>query len=194
MVITYYGENYFKISSGETSILIDPTNQRSYKGSNLIIFTEKSLKDERVDEGAFIIDHPGEFEIMEISVRGWQSYVDTKKIKTVFRVVFEGISIAIFGNIENEIPAELTEYMKNIDIAITPIGNSKQSALLPKIAKFLRQIEPGIIIPSLSDSDKNLKEFFKEFGEEKTVCEEKLVIKKKDITEKQMKVLCLKAR
>ncbi len=193
MVITYHGENYFKISSGNYTILVDPVNQRSYKGAQVILFTERAEGGEPREAGqAFLVDHAGEFEIGGVAVTGWTAEGSGKGSKTIYRVSFEDLTVGILGKIEREPGQEFTERLENADIVIAPIGG-KPYASVAGIAKFLRQIEPGLIIPSLYASDKNLKEFFKEFGEEAAACDEKLVIKKKDIVAKAMQVRCLKS-
>lgn len=192
MVITYHGDNYFKITSGDTTILLDPTNQRSYKGASLILFTEKNFETREDTGGIFLIDTPGEFEIGGIRVHGWTAGSSEKKLHIVYRIIFDDISLALIGNLQQELGADFKENFETIDIAIVPTGGT--GSIEPaKIAKFLRQIEPGLIVPAESGTAKHIKEFFKEFGEEPTKCEEKLVIKKKDIAEKAMRIVCLKS-
>lgn len=192
MVITYHGDHYFKISSGETTILVDPANQRSYKGASLILFTEKSIGEERDGGDVFLIDHPGEFEVGGIRIRGWLAEGNDKTLRTAYRVVFDDITLAIIGTVEKEPGNESKEFLEDIDIAIAPAGG-KGMLSAAAISKFLRQIEPGIIIPADDGSGKNLKDFFKEFGAEGTKCDGKLVLKKKDISPNQMKIVCLKS-
>lgn len=193
MVITYNGENYFKISSGDYSILVDPSNQRSYKGASAIIFTEKNIASETNESAdTFLVDHAGEFEVGGISITGFQVEGDSKNLKTIYRIVFDDIIIAILGKISVEPTSDFTEYLEGADIVIAPIGG-KPYASISSISKFIRQIEPGIIIPALYSSDKQLKEFYKEFGSESKTCDEKLVLKKKDIEEKAMEIRCLKS-
>ncbi len=193
MVITYHGENYFKITSGDYTVLVDPTNQRSYKGAQAVLFTEKKLEGEAPGtENAFVVDHAGEFEIGGVSITGFQAETGATSLKTIYRVAFDDITIGILGKITNEPGKEFTERLEGVDIMIAPIGG-KPYAPVAGIAKFLRQIEPGIIIPALYPSDKHLKDFYKEFGAESKTCDEKLVVKKKDVKAQAMEVRCLKS-
>lgn len=193
MVITYHGENYFKISSGDYTVLVDPTNLRSFKGSQVVLFTEKKLDAETPEtDQTFLIDHAGEFEIGGVSVTGFQAEGDEKALKTIYRVAFDDIVIGILGKINREPTTDFTEYLEEVDILIAPIGG-KPYAPVSSVAKFIRQIKPSIIIPAIYSSDKELREFYKELGAEPKACDEKLVLKKKDIVDKAMEVRCLKS-
>lgn len=189
MVITYNGENYFKFQSGDLSILLDPTNQRSFKGANLIINTIKPSETEPPeDEEAFWIDHAGEYEIKGIKVLGLNGETERETKKTIYRIEFDEISIVILGYLTKELEIKTQEHLKNCDVLIAPAGG-KPWISQTVISKIIRQLEPGIIIPSLF---KNLDPFLKEFAKEKCVPEEKLVIKKKDVETNAMKIVCLK--
>lgn len=200
MVITYHGENYFKITSGDYTVLVDPTNQRSYKGAQAVLFTEKKLEGEtpgtenaRLADGqAFIVDHAGEYEIGGVSITGFHAESDKTSSRTIYRIAFDDIVIGVLGKIAGEPGKEFTERLEGVDIAIAPIGG-KPYAPVAAIAKFLRQIEPGIIVPSLYSSEKDLKAFYKEFGAEAKACDDKLVLKKKNIKAQAMEVRCLKS-
>lgn len=185
MIITYQGDNYFKIQSGDTSLLIDPTNQRSFKGTSLIVNTIKpSYVDYDGNTEIFWIDHQGEYEIKGISVRGWSAENDGGTEKTIYRITFDEIVISVLGHITSDPANEFFEYLENTDILIAPAGG-KPFVSLPSIAKFIRQIEPSVIIPSLF---KDIKPFLKEFAKESVPSDEKYVFKKKDLSPNAMEI------
>jgi len=193
MIITYHGDNYFKIQSGSVSVLVDPTNQRSFKGATLILNTTKpaSTDEPSDDQGVSWIDHQGEFEIQGIEVSGWSVGYEDGVEKTAFSLTLEGITVTVLGHLKKELLPELYEKFNGSDILIIPGGG--RPWISPEIAsKLIRQIEPGIIIPSLYKKD--LKPFLKEFDGESPKLQEKLVIKKKDISPKDMTVECLKVK
>jgi|SRR3989344_2565628 len=198
MIITYNGENYFKIQSGEDSILIDPTNQRAYKGTAVILNTIKPPFAEP-PEGAepFWIEHQGEYEIKGIRVVGMNGTSKSSEIsevskaskiseKTIYKIFFDDIVIGILGGLENEPNKEIQENLKGVDIIMVP-ASGKPYINQASLAKFLRQIEPGIIIPAFFKKSEEVKQFSKEFGQSPKE-EEKLVIKKKDTREKGMEI------
>lgn len=191
MIITYQGGNYFKIQSGELALLIDPENQRSFRGTQVIINTTRPAHTTPADgdnEGIrpFWIDTAGEYEVQGIRIQGFtSSHNATEKTHhAVFRILFDEIVIVVLGHLEEDLSPAIISELSDADIMIVPAGGKPyvaQSAL----AKIIRQIEPGIVIPSLY---KDVKPFLKEVDQTDVKPEEKLVIKKKDIAPKQMKV------
>ncbi len=190
MVITYNGENYFKCQSGNSIILIDPTNQRAFKGADLILNTQKPASvPKQEDDGAFWIDHQGEYEIKGIQIQGWSAKSENGKEKTLYRFNFDDIVFVVLGHITEEPDSKLEEHLKNADCLILPVGGKPW--LSPgTAAKLIRQLEPSIILPSLYE---NIKPFLKEFSQEKCEPEEKFTFKKKDLRPGAMEIKCLKS-
>ena len=190
MIITYQGNNYFKIQSGESAILIDPENQRSFRGTQIIVNTVRPALTEEATGGAegekpFWIEHQGEYEIQGVRVQGWTSGNEgDKKVTTSYRILFDEMTIVVLGHLENELPQALISELADADIAIVPAGGKPYLAQ-SAVAKLVRQLEPGIVIPALF---KDIKPFLKELDQTDVKEEEKLVIKKKDITPKHMQV------
>lgn len=188
MVITYHGENYFKIQSGNTTVLIDPTNQRSFRGATLVLSTTKP-NDIFIgkDSGEyFLIDHSGEYEAQGIYVQGWSAGNEKEIEKTIYKFEFDEISIVVLGHITKDISTELLEHIEECDIIIAPAGG-RPWIQQQDIAKLIRQLEPALVIPSLY-KEKELPAFLKELKETNTAPEEKLVIKKKDLTPHAMEI------
>ena len=199
MVITYNGDNYFKIQSGEEAILIDPTNQRAYKGTVAVLNTKQpTLSPAPEATEPFWIEHQGEYEIKGIRITGWSAEANKNNKdnensqRTIYKIEFDDINIGVLGYIEDEPSQEIQEFLKAVDIIIAP-ASGKPYLTPASLAKILRQIEPGIIIPSLFKKPDEIKQFLKELGQTPKE-EEKLVIKKKDIVEKAMTVKVLEQK
>ncbi len=190
MIITHQGNNYFKLQSGNTTILIDPTDQRSFRGANVIISTRRPAEaGEPPKEGdVFWIDHAGEYEVSGTRIRGLQSSSDDVE-RTVYRLDFEKMRILILGSLKKAPKDEIQEHLTDVDIVITSADGEKDSLKTSEVAKFIRQLEPALIISSAS---KNLKDFLKEFGKEKCKEEEKIVLRESDLKEGEMDIRCLK--
>jgi L-ascorbate metabolism protein UlaG (beta-lactamase superfamily) len=193
MVITYQGENYFRIQSGDTIVLIDPGNQRSFKGATLALHTLRPTLTEAPsgEEGGqptpFWIDHQGEYDVQGVSVRGWTTGWVRDEEHTAYRIVIDDISVVVLGYLTQELSAEVQGELVGADIVIAPAGG-KPFIAVPAAAKLVRQIEPSIILPSLAT---DLKAFTKELGAGKIEPEEKLTVKKKDLAPKAMKLVVL---
>lgn len=187
MVITYQGDNYFKIQSGNFTILVDPTDSRSFRGANLVLSTLKPSPLAPPKEGTFFIDHQGEYEVGDAAVRGLSAGVERGDEKTTYRILLEGISLLVLGHLGAEPSPESQESFKGVQVVIIP-GGGKPFISEAAAAKLVRQIEPALVIPSLS---KNFKNFLKEMGKDKCPVEEKLVFKAKDLVAGKMEVRCL---
>ncbi len=183
MIITYHGDDYFKLQSGQYTVLIDPTNQRSFKGATLAIHTVRPPEVEASDE-LFWIDHQGEYEVRGISIQGATLGKDAAGEKTAYRIVFDEVVFGILGYCTKEPDPTIQELFQKCDVLILP-GKGKPYLSIDAAAKFARQIEPSVIIPSL---DGDFKAFLKEFGQEKAGTEEKFVFKKKELVPKAMAV------
>jgi L-ascorbate metabolism protein UlaG (beta-lactamase superfamily) len=172
---------------------VDPTDSRSFRGANLVLSTLKPSpvpfpEDLPAQAGdIFFIDYQGEYEVGGALVHGVSVGADKGDEKTVYRLTLEGIKILILGHLSQEPSPEIQENFKGADVVIVPAGG-KPFISEAAAAKLVRQIEPAIVIPSLS---KNPKNFLKELGEDKCPTEEKLVFKAKDLEPGKMEIKCL---
>lgn len=189
MVITYNGGSYFKLQSGEKSILIDPDNQRSFKGSLLVLSTVKPSPTSPEENGPFFIDSQGEYDVSEIRIESRTAAHEDDGEKTAYRIDFDDIVIGVLGPIKKDPDAKAVEILQDCDILIVP-GGGEPYLGASAVGKIVRQTEPGIVIPSLA---KNPKDLLKELGQENAKPEEKLTLKKKDIPPKAMTVKWLAA-
>lgn len=192
MVITYQGGNYFKIQSGDYTILIDPENQRSFRGAQVVINTVKPTFSEPLEgeDTPVWIENQGEYEIGGVRIHGYSTGWNEKAKceNTAYQILFDDISLVVLGHLYNELDPKTISAFTDNDIAIVPAGGAPFLEIT-KIAKLTRQLEPGIIIPSLTEKPHTL---LKELNREATA-EEKLTIKKKEIEEKAMRVVWLKS-
>lgn len=192
MVITHQGGNYFKIQAGDYAVLIDPENQRSFKGAQVIINTVKpTLVEQQEGESAPVwIEHQGEYEIGGVRIHGYSCGWNEKAKceNTAYRITFDNISIAVLGHLFAELDPKTVGVLTDADILIVPAGGAPFLEIT-KIAKLIRQLEPGIVIPSLTEKPLAL---LKELNREAKP-EEKLTVKKKEIEPKAIKVVWLQS-
>lgn len=183
MHITWQGDNYFRLQNSNQSLVFNPYGQKT-KASIILFSDPKQIKTAKLNEDAFVIDSPGEYEHDNIFVYGRQI-----NGHIIFLVTFEDVKIAFLGEYGH---AELTnsdlELVEDADVVILPIGGGDLTT--PKEAvKLIRQIEPRVVIPSCYKSD-SLNNFIKEFGV-KPENVDKLKIQKKDLPQDDIKLYVL---
>jgi hypothetical protein len=209
MVITFHGNEFFKVTFGDTVLAFNPISKDSklkasrfgadvclisinhpdFNGSDQLSFGEKQ---------PFVISGPGEYEIKGVFIKGFpstSSYDGVEKvINTIYTLNLDSINICFLGAIDTkEIATEIKEAIDEVDVLFIPI--SGQGVLSAAEAyKLAVQFEPKIIIPVGYDSSKDsLKTFLKEGGGEDTKSIDKLTIKRKDIEGKEGEIVILAA-
>jgi L-ascorbate metabolism protein UlaG (beta-lactamase superfamily) len=179
MVVNYFGNGCFRLQSGETSILINPENNR-LKGDvvlRTIVSTEEGVTIEANAESP-TISFPGEYEVKGIEVLGFPITAESteKFLKTAYSVLWEEMKFVFLGHLSGPIDASLAEEFADPDVLILPVGGGH--FLEPNIAaKIAKQLEAKIVIPSFY---KNPDEFLKALGK-KAEMADKFVFKQKDI-------------
>jgi L-ascorbate metabolism protein UlaG (beta-lactamase superfamily) len=208
MIISYQGIESFKISQGAETIAINPISKDSkfkskIAGADVTLITtnhpDMNGRDttSRGDKESFIISGPGEYEVKDISIKGFLSnseYGGSPKINTVYQITLDNINMCFLGAVSDEkLSNETLEALNDIDILFVPIGGD--GTLSPAAAyKMAVSLEPGIIIPMHYGQigEKNaIKTFLEEGGEEDVKPIDKLVIKKKDLEGKEGDIVIL---
>ncbi len=151
----------------------------------------------------FLISGPGEYEIKNIFIQGIHSWHDDKEGEergenTIYTIEAEDLKLCHLGDFgQKELTEEQLEKIGEIDILMIPIGGvytiSTREAL-----KIMSQLEPKIIIPmhyqipKLNIKLDGLDKFLKTVGIKSITPENKLTIKKKDISPEEVKIIVLK--
>jgi len=204
MQIQYFGLSSFKITTKEATIITDPFHKDSgltppRGAADVLILSEKDKPLYSAISGVsgepFQIFDPGEYDVKGVTVTGIPLKQEGKYI-TVFLIESEDVRILNLTHIANfSLQEEELEELGEIDILILPVGgNTVLSA--SNASKVVNEIEPKIVIPShykmeglIIDVDA-VDKFKKEMGD-KSEPIEKLIIKKKDLTEEGTKVVVL---
>lgn len=182
MVVNYFGNGAFRLQSGDTSILLDPENNRLK--ADVTLRTLVSAEDPLVADGGSAaaddatIAFPGEYEIKGIEVVGFPvSGESTEKfVKTVYAVTWEDMKFAFLGHLSKPLDANIMEELADADILVLPVGGGH--FLEPEVAaKIVKQLEARVVFPSFA---KSADAFLKALGK-KAETTDKFVFKKKDI-------------
>jgi L-ascorbate metabolism protein UlaG (beta-lactamase superfamily) len=160
MEIVYLGHSSFKIKTKSASIVTDPFDSTSvglkFSGTEGDIVTiSHSHKDhnapDKITGVKKVLDGPGEYEVMGVSIIGYPSYHDGKKGEergknTIFVFEFEGLRIAHLGDLGHSLSDDLVNEMGSIDVLIIPVGG--KYTISPKEAvEIVGKIDPYFIIP-----------------------------------------------
>ncbi len=194
MIVTFYGENCFKIQAGDLSIITDPFDNQigltppRFKYDAIIRTLTKFPQPEN-DSNAINIFGPGEYNFKETNVNGFLSENETgeKFLKTIYTAEIEKIKFAFLGHLSEMPNPSVMEHLEEIDILIFPAGG-KPFVDQKAATKLIRQIQPKIAIPALykvpglKRQADDLKVFLEEFNHGKSESTDKLTIKKKDLT------------
>lgn len=204
MVITYHGRECFKVSFGDTTLAFNPISKKSkLTGAKFgadVAFVSINHPDfngvEQVtygDREPFVVKGPGEYEIGDVTARGFgvpTTYEKKPMVNTVYQVRLEGINIVFLGAQSEALDAKILEAIDDVDILFVPIGGGDVLDV-PAASALGVKLEARLVIPMHYD-DKALKAFLKEEGAEGTKPTDKLTIKKKDVSVMSGEIVVLK--
>jgi len=178
MVVNYFGNGCFRLQSGETSILLDPENNRLKADVTLRTLTAADAGSAGEADEPTTISFPGEYEIKGIEVLGFPVMAESteKFLKTAYSVLWEDMKFVFLGHLSRPLDAAMMEEFSEPDVLFLPVGGGH--FLEPEVAaKIAKQLEAKIVIPSFY---KDTDEFLKALGK-KAEKSEKFVFKQKDI-------------
>jgi len=207
MVISWYGEGCFRIQNGEAVLLSDVPTKASGVAAPRVTptvyvktITAWPPTGKPVEERAqFTIEGPGEYDMGGIRIKGIQLMREAseKFFKTVYRVVWDDVSIGLLGHLSEELEPQTLEAFEEVDVLIAPGGGDPFLAQ-EKVAKMVKQLNPKIFIPSffsfkgLARKAAPVKTIAEMFNGDVRGGENKFVFKKKDLADiKKTKVVWL---
>lgn len=184
MIVNYFGEGCFRLQSGNLSVLVNSNNNRLKADVNLRTLTSAVFTTPSADE----ITLPGEYEVKEIEIRGWELTGEStdKFVKTVFVVNWEDMRFAFLGHLSGPLPGEVIEAMDGVDVLFIPTGDP-HFVQPEEAARLVKQLGPAIVIPGYLKSPADLLKAIGQKGETM----EKFVFKKKEIADKKSQVVVL---
>jgi L-ascorbate metabolism protein UlaG (beta-lactamase superfamily) len=224
MQIIWKGQSCFQIISqanknSQIFIVIDPFDEQiglkvpKLQADILLIShshydhnNKKAVLPAREGETPFLIEGPGEYEVKGIFVEGIHSWHDEKEgaergANTIFVIEAEELKICHLGDFgQKELSEEQVEEIGDIDILLIPVGG-KYTIDGKGAQKVISQIEPKIVIPMHYQIPKlkikldPLDSLLKVMGVKTVEPQNKLTIKKKDLSElgEGMRIIVLKA-
>ena len=216
MHIIWHGQSFFQIiatrNKGEqVSIAIDPFDEATgikipSVAADILLITHDhhDHNNKKAIKGSpFLITNPGEYEIKEVFVQGISAFHDNflgkqRGKNTIYVIETEGMRLCHLGDLgQKELTDDQLEKIGEIDILMAPIGGV-YTVDAKEAADVISQIEPHIIIPmhyqipGLKIKLEGVDKFLKIMGLKSVEPQNKLLIKSKDITDEETKVVVLK--
>jgi hypothetical protein len=207
MTIEWRGEGCFEIATtgGHFSLITELPNRESGLSAprtkvdmQLSIWgdLEDTLFSNEKDE-RFLISGPGEYELKDGFVSGLKiGKKEESLIKTAYLIKLEEISVGYLGEIsKKEISPDVMGFFEGVDILLVPIGGNEMLDAESAV-EIINQIEPKIVIPmyykipNLKRKADTLEQFLKEMGVN-VKPEDKLLIKKRDLSFEETKIVPL---
>lgn len=156
MEITYHGANCFKITTKNSTVVVDDNlkslglkSQFSNIGAEL--FTQKALIQGDESMGSLIIDGPGEYELNDLTVLGVQAraYMDKEdeKTATIYKVINGDHKLLFLGHVQPKLDAKVLDKVGVVDVLFVPVGGGGYTLDSEDAAEVVKLLSPKIIIP-----------------------------------------------
>lgn len=201
MHISWLGNTAIKIQTKpfdqDVVVIIDPYRQD--KGAfprnlapDIGLYTRGEKNSITLSDDAFILSSAGEIEKKGVLITAVTGH---NQDEVMFRIDAEQLSVGHLG-LTNKVPNDKQmEALSEVDILILPVGH-KDGYDEETAAKVVNAIEPRIVIPMAFQSDndpqaKPINSFLKEMGAVSEPAEKKVIIKKKDLPQEEMKIVVL---
>lgn len=213
MIITWFGHSCFKITNqgGHLTVITDPFNKKiglvlPRNNADIVTVSHDHADHNNIKvigDDPFIIEGPGEYEVEGIRITGISGYHDKKKgedrgLNTIYLIKIDGIKICHLGDLGQEkLTNRQLEAIGDIDVCMIPVGGVYTISAREAV-KIIKQLDPSVVIPmhyklpGLTENLGDVGSFLREIGlnGEKTV--DKLILKKKDLGNKEMEVVVFK--
>ena len=155
MIITHHGGQCFKVSFGDTTLAFDPIAKQSKLdavkfGSDVALVSLNHPNCNGVEQVAhgskqpFVINGPGEYEVGDVTVRGWgvkTTYDKVERFNTIYQVQLEGMNLIFLGALgDPDIDASILGEFGDVDVLFVPIGGGDVMEV-PQASKLATKIE-----------------------------------------------------
>jgi len=206
MVITHHGGQSFKVSFGDTTLAFDPTSKKSKIfdavkfGADVALISMNHPDFNGVaevtygDKKPFAVAGPGEYEVGDVTVRGYgveTVYDKEKHYNTIYQVMLEHMNLVFLGALSDPaIDPKILAELGDIDVLFVPVGGGDVIDV-PAASKLATKLEAKVVIPMHYDK-KALEAFLKEEGSNNAKPQDKLTLKRKDLATLSGEIVVLK--
>ncbi len=216
MDISYLGHSCFKLKGKNSSVITDPFEKEVGFSLPRLSADVVTVSHDHFDHNnwkgitgtarrtnPFVIDTPGEYEVLGVSVFGVKTYHDDKKGEergenVVYSILIDGVSVVHLGDLGHKLSESAVSDLNGVDVLLCPVGGI--FTINPKEAvEIISAIEPSIVVPMHYKSEKHdqerfgqlssVEEFLAELGKE-AQRSDKLSVNKTSLPE-EMEVVVL---
>ena len=221
MKIIWRGQSCFQILSNSKkgdkplSIVVDPFSEEiGFKlpkmEADILLVTHNHFDHNNIKgvfgvagETPFLINSPGEYDVGGVYIQGIPSWHDDSKGKEkgqniIYLIKTEDFKICHLGDLgQKELSEKELEEIGEVDILMIPVGGDGATLDAKDAAHIISQIEPKIAIPMHYNLPKlklkldELDLFLRVMGKKEVQAEDKLNIKKKDLSEEGFQLIVL---
>lgn len=202
MTIEWYGASCVKITTGESTVVVDPFGPSSglkvpRLSADMALLTGPSADAGAVSGKPFIVKGPGEYEVKKTFVYGIPVTQEKQHDPlTIYLIEAEGISCAHLGMLGQKLVNGEMERLEGVDILFVPVGghgvlNADQAS------EVISELEPRIVvpmcykIPGFKQSYEGVQAFAKEMGVKESETTDKLKVAAKDLPQDNMRIVIL---
>lgn len=147
MEIIWHHDTCVEIRGEKTRVIIDPTSQNEGLEGEIVLLSGPSKSSEKVKNIKKTFDWPGEYEINDVPITGFQT--ENENVIFTFRV--DGIDVCHLGDLDSKLKNDLVNQIGDVDVLLIKFGPNAN--LKAKDAmEVIEAIEPRIVIP-LGDDD-----------------------------------------
>lgn len=207
MELTYYGAGCVYIAMKKLKILVDPVTGEYGPDpkvkADIILYTQHPAK-EATATADVTIDHPGEYEIKNVSIEGVASRLHTQEDEntlegTSYIISSNDTRVLVTGNIHPELSENQIEQMDGVDVLVVPVGGNGLTLDKDGAASLVRQFTPDSVVPvHYDDAATNypvpqaaVDEFLQEMGTSETQPQDSIKVTSRDTSE-EVQVVPLK--
>jgi len=213
MTIQFLGASCFKISTkiGNEDVMIvtDPYSDKVGKlprnlAADIVTVSRRTHEHhnnlEAIAEGAFVIEHPGEYEVKGVPIYGTPASHEKPEPKdyhknVIFQFTVDDVRIAHLGGLDKPLTDDQLAQLGEVDVLMVPVGGG-DVLTAAAAADLVSRIEPRVVIPThykmkdLTLSAGSVDPFVKEVGA-KTIETDKWKVTKKDLPQDETFIVLL---
>lgn len=181
MDITYLGHSCFKLRSSNATVVTDPFDKSiglALPRMSADVVTVSHEHDDHNNVKAvsgtarrnnpFIVNAPGEYEVVGVSVFGVPTFHDDKGGEErgpniAYSIVIDGVSIVHLGDLGHTLTDAQVSELNGVDVLLCPVGG--HYTIGPKqVGEIVSALEPSYLIPMHYQTNQHDKKMFEQVG------------------------------